>query len=180
MECLRTRFKFGKRREIFEISGEYLGRTIYQTGDYEIRISMSRYIKEKLSPVILPCDKVKDEERALDDNETTLVRGAGGSLLWVGREARPDVAASCAMAMAWGPPNIKHCNKVIQELRSSSAVFLRIIPIDLEDGIWVVFSDASLGNDGDKSQGGFLVASWTERWDASPAIVGKATDSGGL
>ena len=52
----------------------------------------------------------------------------------------------------------RDCNKVIQELRSTSDAFLRIVPIGLEDGIWVVFSDASLGNDGDKSQGGFLVA----------------------
>ena len=163
MEKLRLRFKFGKWRDIYENSGEYLGRTVSQARDYEIRISMARYINEKLSPVILPREKVKDENRALDENETTLVRGAGGSLLWVGREARPDVAASCAMTMAWGKggptvQNIKFCNKVIQELRSTSEAYLRIIPIPLEDGIWLVFSDASLGNDGEKSQGGFLVA----------------------
>ena len=163
MEKLRQRFRFGKWREIYENSGEYLGRTVSQETNFEIRISMARYIHEKLSPVILPREKVKDEDRKLDDNETTLVRGAGGSLLWVGREARPDVAASCAMTMAWGKggptvQNIKFCNKVIQELRSTSEAYLRILPIDLEDGIWLVFSDASLGNDGERSQGGFLVA----------------------
>ena len=163
MEQLRQRFKFGKWREIYGASGEYLGRTVSQKEDFEINISMRRYIEEKLSSVILPREKVKDEARPLDENETTLVRGAGGSLLWVGREARPDVAASCAMTMTWGKggptvQNIKFCNKVIQELQNTSEAYLRILPINLEDGIWLVFSDASLGNDGDKSQGGFMVA----------------------
>ncbi|CAE7733243.1 GIP, partial [Symbiodinium necroappetens] len=158
MERLRQRFKFGKWREIFGGSGEYLGRTVSQKDDFEITVSMERYVREKL-----PREMVKDETRQLNENETTLVRGAGGSLLWVGREARPDVAASCAMTMTWGKEgptvqNIKFCNKVIQELHNTSGAYLRILPIGLEDGIWLVFSDASLGNDGDKSQGGFMVA----------------------
>ena len=102
MEDLRKRFRFGKWRSIYKSSGEYLGRTVYQNEDYEIQISMERYIQEKLRPIVLPKDKIKDEERILDNNETTLVRGAGGSLLWIGREARPDMGAACAMAMSFG------------------------------------------------------------------------------
>ena len=43
-------------------------------------------------------------------------------------------------------------------LHGTPDVYLRVLPIDLHTGIWVVFSDASLGNDGDKSQGSFIVA----------------------
>ena len=98
-------------------------------------------------------------EQVLDPNEVTLVRGAGGSG-WAERQGRPeDVGAACDMSMTWtkdGPTvqNIKHCNKVIQDLTATS-VYLRVQPIDLHDGMWVVFSDDSLGDDGDKSQGGF-------------------------
>ena len=164
MENLRKRFRFGKWRSIYKSSGEYLGRTVYQKEDFEIQISMERYIQEKLRPIVLPKDKIKDEGRVLDGNETTLVRGAGGSLLWMGREARPDMGAACAMAMAFGKDgpkvqNVKWINKAIAELKGTSDTRLRILPIPLEDGLWMVFSDASLGNaEKDKSQGGFLLA----------------------
>ena len=46
---------------------------------------------KKLKPIILSRDKVKDENRVL----------AGGSLLWIGRECRPDLGASCAVSMSW-------------------------------------------------------------------------------
>ena len=59
-------------------------------------------------------------------------------------------------------PKVKHfkaCNKAIQELKNTSSVRLRVLPIPLEEGIWMVFTDASVGNlEGDKSQGGFLLA----------------------
>ena len=154
MESLRQKFRFGKWRVIYGSSGEYLGRTVHQTEEFEIHVSMD--IEEKLKPIILSRDKVKDESRVLDASETTLVRGAGGSLLWIGRECRPDLGASCAMSMSWskeGPTvrNIKFINKTIQELHNTPEVLLKIISISLEDGLWMVFSDASVGNDGDKS-----------------------------
>ena len=163
MEELRKQFRFGKRRVMYRSSGEYLGRTVFQDENFEIRVSMQRYIKEKLRNITLPKDRVKDEVRVLDPNEVTLVRGAGGSLLWIGRECRPDMGAACAMSMSWskeGPTvrNIKHINKAILELHNTSETFLRILPIKLSEGVWMVFSDASVGNEGDKSQGGFLIA----------------------
>ena len=45
------------------------------------------------------------------------------------------------------------------ELKGISDTRLRLLPIPLESGRWMVFSDASLGNaENDKSQGGFLLA----------------------
>ena len=168
METLRKQFRFGKWRVIFGSSGEYLGRTVSQDENFEIRITMQRYIKEKLRNITLTREKVKDESRVLDANEVTLVRGAGGSLLWIGRECRPDMGAACAMSMSWskdGPTvrNIKQINKAVQELHNTSEAFLRILPIKLSEGVWMVFSDASVGNEGDKSQGGFLIACAEEK-----------------
>ena len=163
MEVLRKQFRFGKWRVIFGSSGEYLGRTVSQDENFEIRITMQRYIKEKLRNIMLPRDKVKDENRVLDPNAVTLVRGAGGSLLWIGRECRPDMGAACAMSMSWskdGPTvrKIKQINRAVQELHNTSEAFIRTLPIKLSEGVWMVFSDASVGNAGDKSQGGFLIA----------------------
>ena len=163
MQALREHFKFGKWRDVFQSYGEYLGRTVIQKENFEVNICMSRYIREKLRPIILPRGRAKEDDSLLDEKETSLLRGAGGSLLWVGKEARPDMAASCAMVLSWekeGPKvsHVKQANKAIQELQRTAETSLRILPIALEDGFWMSISDASLGNDGNKSQGGFLIA----------------------
>ena len=164
MQQLRERFKFGKWRCLFQSHGEYLGRTIRQDETFEVRVDMQRYIEEKLRPIVLPREKLRQGDDApLDEKEVTMLRGAGGSLLWVGKECRPDVGAACAMAMSWGKdgPTVRHVkavNKTINELKKTSAVYLRILPIDLKEGIWMSISDASVANDDEKSQGGFLIA----------------------
>ncbi|CAJ1460698.1 unnamed protein product, partial [Effrenium voratum] len=48
---LRQRLKFGKWKEVYLSSADYIGRTLSQSEDFEIRVSMERYIQEKLKPV---------------------------------------------------------------------------------------------------------------------------------
>ena len=168
MEKLRLRFKFGKWRTVHDSYGEYLGRTVRQMDSCEIRMDMERYICEKLRPVVLTKRRLQDGDGAeLNEKEITMLRGAAGSLLWVGRECRPDVAAACAMSMSWGwqTPKSRHvkiANKVINELQRTPKVFLRVLPIALDRGVWMNVSDASLANDDEKSQGGFIIA-YTDR-----------------
>ena len=163
MERLRTQLRFGKWREVFQSSGDYIGRTIYQGANFEIRVTMRRYIEEKLSPLSLPRARLAQRESELSAQETTLLRGIGGALLWVGREGRPDVGAACAMAMSWPKtgPTIDHicqANKVVAELKATPEVCVRILPIPLADGMWMAACDAALANaEENKSQGGFLV-----------------------
>ena len=163
MEVLRLRFRFGKWRDLYEEKfGEYLGRTVRQLSNYEVQVDMG-YIEEKLRPVVLSRDRLKDDQALLTEKEISLLRGVGGSLLWVGREARPDMGAVCAMAMSWdksGPriANIKQANKAVKELQATKGLALRILPIALNDGFWISFSDASVANVGERSQGGFIIA----------------------
>ena len=68
-----------------------------------------------------------------------------------------------AMAMSWGSgrprvAHVKQVNKTIAELKRTSDCYLRILPIPLEVGMWASISDASVANDSEKSQGGFVVA----------------------
>ncbi|CAE7489950.1 GIP [Symbiodinium sp. CCMP2592] len=140
MEELRGRFRFGKWREVYKYYGEYLGRTVRQLENFEIRVDMERYIVEKLKPVVFARRRLQDGDDAhLTEHEVSLLRGAAGSLLWVGKECRPDCGAACAMSMSWGskPPTIRHvkaANKAISELQRTAKTFLR------------------------KPQGGFIVA----------------------
>ena len=163
MATLRTQLKFGKWKDLYEGSAEYIGRTLTQTKTFEIQVSMKRYIEEKLKPVTLPKDRLKDKSSKLNEQEITWLRGMDGSLLWIGKEARPDVGAACAMAMAWsssGPTveNILMANKTVAELKQTKEAFLRILPIPTKAGIWVTVADASMANVENKFQGGFLLA----------------------
>ena len=162
-ETLRLRFKFGKWHVVFDGYGEYLGRTVRKMRDFEIRVDMERYITEKLRVITLPRQRLRDgEEAELSDHEISLLRGAAGSLLWVGKDCRPDCGAACAMSMSWGSskPRIKHikaANKVISELQKTASVYLRVPPLNMDEAIWMSVSDASLANDDEKSQGGYTV-----------------------
>ena len=173
MEELRVRFRFGKWRDLY---GEYLGRTVRQLANFEIRVNMKRYIMEKLRPVVLPRERACDEQAPLTEKEVSLLRGMGGSVLWIGKEARPDVGAACSMSMSWdkdGPriAHIKQANKTVNELQKTANMELRILPIPVEDGFWMALSDASVANDGEKSQGGFLLA-----FAHSDILKGKLAD----
>ena len=58
---LRKRLKFGKWKNIYEGSAEYIGRTLKQLSNFEIQVSMKRYIEEKLRPVVLPRQAKRQE-----------------------------------------------------------------------------------------------------------------------
>ena len=110
VDKLRTQLKFGKWRDARQDSAEYIGRTLRQLANFEIQVSMKRFITEKLKAVTLPKERLKQKDSPLDEKETAWLRGFGGSLLWVGKEGRPDVAAACAMAMSWSSngPLVEH------------------------------------------------------------------------
>ena len=163
MSELRTKLKFGKWREVYRGSADYIGRTLHQLENFEIQVSMQRYIEEKLKPVNLPKERLKEKESPLNPQEITWLRGVGGSLLWVGKEGRPDVGAACAMAMSWSShgPTVDHilaANKTVAELKKTPEVCIRVLPIPPGQGIWMSIADASMANVENKSQGGFIIA----------------------
>ena len=163
MGQLRTRLKFGKWRNVHNDSAEYIGRTLKQLDNFEIQVSMQRYIEEKLKPVVLPKERLKDKSALLTEQEISWLRGVGGSLLWVGKEGRPDVGAACAMAMSWssGGPTIDHilaANKTVNELKATATAYLRVLPLPPDEAIWMSIADASMANVENKSEGGFILA----------------------
>ena len=91
METLKLRFRFGKWRTVFEGYGEYLGRTVRQMSDCEIRVDMARYISEKLRVVTLPRRRLRDGDEA-ELNERVSVM-----LLWPMMMRNHKVALRCAM-----------------------------------------------------------------------------------
>ena len=97
MNQLRSRLKFGKWRDVYEEdSAEYIGRTLRQMPNYEIQVSMRRYIVEKLKPVTLPKDRLKDKTALLyweGDHMVAwcgrlIVMGRKGGATWCWRSLR--------------------------------------------------------------------------------------------
>ena len=64
MSQLRTQLKFGKWKDVYDSSADYIGRTLHQLPSFEIQVSMKRYIQEKLRPVTLDAHQRADEAEA--------------------------------------------------------------------------------------------------------------------
>ena len=61
MTDLRGKLKFCKWRNVYNDTAEYIGRTLRQLPTYEIQVSMKRYVEEKLKPVTLPRERLRDK-----------------------------------------------------------------------------------------------------------------------
>ncbi len=161
MEELRMELKFGKWKQH---RGEFLGRTVTQLQSFEIQVCMKLYVTEKMSALPITRARARETTTKCDSNETTLVRGGGGSLLWLGREGRPDLAGKAALVMSWteGSPTVQHlldANHAIAEAKAHPDTAVRILPIPVASLCWLTVSDASLANlEGGRSQGGYAVA----------------------
>lgn len=89
---------------------------------------------------MLTKERMKQKQELLDEKEISWLRGVGGSLLWVGKEGRPDVGAACAMSMSWPStgPTVEHilmANKTVAELKQTMDACVRITPIPAEESI---------------------------------------------
>ena len=84
---LRKRLKFGKWRDVYGGTAEYIGRTLKQLENFEIQVSMQRYIGEKLRVVTLPKDRLKDKASLWIETEITWSwRWWLSALGWQGRQ----------------------------------------------------------------------------------------------
>ena len=54
-------------------------------------------------------------------------------------------------------------NALVKELKATSEIFLRLIPIPFREGIWMSVSDASVANGANKSHQGGLVVGFVNR-----------------
>ncbi|CAJ1459913.1 unnamed protein product, partial [Effrenium voratum] len=143
MGVLRTRLKFGKRKDVYMGSADYIGRTLKQMADYEIKVSMRRYITEKLNPATLHKDRVL-------------------AVHCYGSEKKADLMWE--QPVQWlcrGAPTVEHilmANKTVKEIKATPDVELRVLPLEPHQAIWMSVADASMANVESKSQGGLIIA----------------------
>eukprot|EP00969_Alexandrium_andersonii_P023645 1032026-Alexandrium_andersonii.AAC.1 len=64
-----------------------------QARDYGCKVHQAKFILERLGPISIPRGWRKDKKAEATAGEKAQLRAVYGSLNWVCRETRPDVAA---------------------------------------------------------------------------------------
>ena len=161
IEALRKEYNFGKWKVLQEGSTEYGGRTLWQLPNYDFKISMTRYLKEKAVEIQLARGRGKDPKALADEGEITQMRGVIGKLNWASREGMPQGAGDASLLAAKMPKptveDLAEANAAMRRLIANDVpLWIRAIPLD--DMSMVVFDDASLANaKGGSAQIGHLV-----------------------
>jgi len=145
---------------------DFAGRRFEQVSDFGFRISMGRYIREKLSPIHLSAARKDPANRSepCNESEKRQLRAVNGALGWVARQCRPDECASVSLLQSsWSKATVQDvvdANASIRRLQRTPEIGVMIMPMPLGEVRTVSMSDA--GNGGAESadhhsQGGFLV-----------------------
>ena len=164
VQRLQQRFTFGKLKEIDESGVDFNGRRLKKVGE-DFLIDMQAFVEERLHTVKLTPERKKQRGEALTEEERSQVRSVCGGLNWIGREGRPDAAASASMFSSLMSTmkieDVLELNKAVEQLKSDSSLALRIRPIPEDRLRWGVISDASWANARNgKTQAGHLLVSF--------------------
>ena len=176
MRKLQQRFAFGKIQELDQEGVSFNGRRIKKRGK-EIQIDMKAFIEERLHPVVLGTERMKQRKEPITEEERGKVRSTCGALNWAGREGRPDAAAAASLfssqLLEMRVEDVVELNKTVAQLKRSSDLSLRIQPIEEKSMRWGVISDASWANakNGKTQAGHMLIAFDKKLWEGERAVT---------
>ena len=154
---------FGKIINLQEQETTYAGKSIRQMPDFSFTLHMEEYIYTRLAPINLKRKVLKKDAAKvkLDDFEKSQLRGLLATLIWVGREGRPDAAAaSSILASSFPEPTMEviyQANDVVRQLKQNP-ILLKIHAIQESRVRNVLISDSAFDTSGkEKSQHGYLL-----------------------
>eukprot|EP00435_Cladocopium_sp_Y103_P005667 s2718_g1.t2 len=147
MEELKTRYKMGKFQ--FD-NGRFCGKNFNTQPDGSVLITQEHFVQEKIAPIKLTAERRKQRYSKCNAEEIAALRGLLGSLSWLAKETRPDIAGRVALLQQTLPvPRVRdiiEANLTAAEAYKHSNSGIRIMPIDIENLRVGVVSDASWGN----------------------------------
>ena len=174
MVKLQKTFKFGKWKSFYDSEGDYAGRIVIQDKSYGFHIHQAKFVRERLSQIVIPKGRSSDKETETSDGEKRQLRDVWGSVYWVQRETRPDVSALASLGM--GSINRSTMQDLcdantVERLKAEPYLGIKLPHIPLHKVRWATIQDASWANAAeDHSQGAFLVgATSVELWDNAPS-----------
>ena len=149
MEWFKQNYKMGKYTTG---SGKFTGKNIIPNSDGSITIHQKHYIEGHIQKIeIKPSRKTQKFSRC-SPSEIADLRALIGGLAWVSKETRPDMAGRVALLQQTMPhPMVKDMiegNSILDELKKTSDLGLKIQPIPLHRLRMGVVTDASWGNSG--------------------------------
>ncbi|CAE7806642.1 GIP, partial [Symbiodinium necroappetens] len=147
MQQLRSRFKFN-------------GRRVQQGHDYVLKVDMAKFVEERLAPLTLERGRKSKPDEPVTEDERQRARGLLGSLAWLAKEGRPDVAGATSMlASRIGSLKVRdliELNRAVEEAKKLRDLTLCFYPIKPQDLGWGAITDASWANHSDGSSQGAL------------------------
>ncbi|CAE7929920.1 RE2, partial [Symbiodinium sp. KB8] len=162
MQQLRARFKFGKWKALQDLPDGTMfnGRRVQQGPDFVLKVDMAKFVEERLAPLNLERGRKSKPEEPVTEEEKQKARGLLGSMAWLAKEGRPDVAGATSMlASRMGSLKVKdlvELNKAVEEAKKLRDLALCFYPIPPEQLGWGAITDASWANHVDGSSQGAL------------------------
>eukprot|EP00435_Cladocopium_sp_Y103_P032915 s2710_g8.t1 len=150
MEWLKQQYKMGKYTTG---SGKFTGKMIVPQDDGSILVHQQPYIEEKVQLIDIEKSRKRRRYSQCTPAEINHLRALLGSLSWVAKESRPDIAGRVALLQHSMPyPLVKdmvEANQIAEELKKNPSLGIRVQPIPLSRLRVGVITDASWGNSGD-------------------------------
>ena len=143
---LRQKFTFGKFKYIQdEADGVgFNGRRMRQDASYGFSYDLQKFIEERLEPIVI--EGCLGEQLATP-GEISQARAVLGSLNWLGREGRPDLAGEVSILSSRVPDlpvkDLKEINKTVAKAKETADLSVKIAGIEEARLGFGVVSDAS-------------------------------------
>eukprot|EP00971_Amphidinium_carterae_P344931 6485618-Amphidinium_carterae.1 len=170
---LKKKFRFGKKYVSLQKTpggGVFNGRRVYQLPSFEIITNMRDYIETKLEAVTIPKSRKKDPESVLTESERTAFRGVLQKVMWIAREARPDVSGTAAILARRVPSatvsDWVELQRAVKHLQETADIGIRFYPIPVSQMRVAVFIDGAPSTASDlHPQSGHICAVTTDDLD---------------
>jgi len=147
MENLKRRYKMGKYQ--FE-HGRFCGKNYRTMPDGSIHIDQEHFVQEKVNVIKIDSARRKQRYSKCNEQEISDLRTLLGSLSWLSKESRPDLAGRTALLQQTLPhPRVRdliEANLVAAEAYKHADSGIRVSAIPIDDLRVGVISDASWGN----------------------------------
>ena len=141
--------------------GMFLGRNIQQNSDGFIVCDQKEYA-EKIQMIKLTKERRKQKSSDVTEGERRKLRGVIGAANWMMGNTRPDIAIHNAFLQQRiqraTVSDLIEANKLVARMRDFSSIKIVFQSIPLEQGVFLVVSDASWANtESLTSQAGYMV-----------------------
>ena len=146
MEWLNQHYKLGK---FTKGDGRFVGKEIHCRADGSFLVNQPLFAK-KIQPIPVTRSRKQEKYAYCDEKEISQLRGLLGSLSWLSKETRPDLAGRVALLQQSMPrpfvQDIIEANSLAKEAVQFADIGITIQPIPMQFLRVGTVSDASWGN----------------------------------